>query len=101
MLAAFTRQPDLELTEEESKKLATAITRVVEQYELPLLDERSLAWIGLGMAGVQVYGTRLASAVLRAKRGPQVVPAKQPSSVQNTPPAAPVIIDQAFQGAPA
>lgn len=94
MLAAFTQEPTLAITDDESKKLAAAVSRVVELYDVPLLDERSRAWIGLGLAGVEVYGTRIAAAVVSSKRRPaSVTPInKQPSSS----PPPPSIIDQTF-----
>ena len=92
MLAAFLKQPTFQITEEESAALAAAITRVSELYEVPMLDERSKAWLGLGMVGVQVYGTRLAAAVVEAKKRPHVVtPIKPAAAAESRPP----IIDQA------
>jgi hypothetical protein len=93
MLAALMKQPDLILTEEESAKLATAINRVVELYDVPLLDERSRAWIGLSLVGVEVYGTRIAAAVIDAKQRPRAVvtpikptqPPTQPGAGANVP----------------
>jgi hypothetical protein len=104
MLAAFTQTPELLLTEEESKKLAAGITRVVELYDVPMLDERSRAWIGLGLVGVEVYGTRIAAAAIKSKRRPHVVTPmrQQPPSVHNTPPPPPpppITINQPFAGA--
>jgi hypothetical protein len=91
MLAAFLKQPTFQITEEESAKLAAAITRVSELYEVPMLDERSKAWLGLGMVGVEVYGTRLAAAVVEAKKRPHVVtPIKPATAAEPRPP----IIDQ-------
>lgn len=89
MLAALTKQPSLVLTEEESEKLAKAINRVMELYETPLLDEKSRAWLSLSMVGVEVYGTRLATAVIERKKQPprpQAVPSRPPY----TPPAPPI-----------
>lgn len=91
MLAAFLKQPNFEITEEESKKLAAAITKVSELYDVPMLDERSKAWLGLGMVGVEVYGTRLAAAVIDARKRPHVVtPIKPAAAAEPRPP----IIDQ-------
>jgi hypothetical protein len=99
MLATFTSSPNLVITEEESKKLAAGITRVVELYDVPMLDERSRAWIGLALVGVEVYGTRITAAVVAAKRRPAVVtpfrhPQPQQQPPQQQPP--PVTINQPF-----
>jgi hypothetical protein len=90
MLAAFLKEPSFQITEAESAKLAAAITRVSELYEVPMLDERSRAWLGLGMVGVEVYGTRLAAAVVAAKQRPHVVTPIKPAAAEPRP----VIIDQ-------
>ena len=95
MLAALTKQPSLVLTEDESEKLGNAINRVVELYDVPLLDERSRAWIGLSLVSVEVYGTRIAAAVVEAKKRPHVVtPIKQAQQPRQThpDPAAPPIM---------
>jgi hypothetical protein len=68
MLAAFTKQPNFIVTEEEAAKLAKGISRVAELYDAPLLDERTRAWIGLALVGAEVYGTRIAAVVVEAKR---------------------------------
>ena len=92
MGAAISKQPTLALTEDESAKLAAAISRVAEHYEVPMLDEKSRAWLALGVAGCEVYGTRIAAIVIEAKKRPHVVPPKQPAPA---PVAPPIIIDQA------
>ena len=91
MLAAFLKQPTFVITEAEASKLAAAVTRVSELYEVPMLDERSRAWLGLGMAGVEVYGTRLAAAVVEAKKRPHVVTPIKPAAAAEP---RPTIIDQ-------
>lgn len=99
MLAAFLKEPTFQITEEESAMLAAAITRVSEQYDVPMLDERSKAWLGLGLAGVQVYGTRLAAAVVEAKKRPHVVQPIRQQQSQTSPP--PIINGEAVAGASA
>jgi hypothetical protein len=104
MLAAFTHEPTFAITEEESKKLAAGITRVVELYDVPMLDERSKAWIGLGLVGVEVYGTRIAAAAMDRKRRPHIVtPIKQQPApdVHASPPPPPITIPGNYAGAPA
>lgn len=67
------RAPGLSITEDEAKLLAESINRVTELYDVPLLDEKSRAWLGLGMAGVEVYGTRIAAAMIDRKKKPTIV----------------------------
>jgi hypothetical protein len=80
MLALYTKHPEIMLTDEESAILAAGINRVTELYELPILDEKSRAWMNLVMVGFQVYGTRIVTAVVEKKKTPrpqpQVVPAR-------------------------
>jgi hypothetical protein len=68
MGAALVKNPVLVLTEDESKQLAAAITRVTELYDVPLLDEKTRAWLNLGIVGVQVYGTRITSVIVDKKK---------------------------------
>jgi hypothetical protein len=49
----------LAISEREAKELAASIVRVSELYDLPLLDEKTRAWLGLGMTMASVYGTRI------------------------------------------
>lgn len=70
----------LALDEEESKRLANAAVQVTQLYDIPLLDEKSRAWLNLGMVAADVYGTRFMAATIMAKKnkaasvnGPQVV----------------------------
>jgi hypothetical protein len=97
MLATLTKQASLVLTEDESEKLAKAINAVAELYETPMLDEKTRAWIGLSLVGLEVYGSRIATAYLMAKQRPRpvAVPAKQPSPSPSTPPQ-PISITEAY-----
>ena len=67
MLAVLAKNPMIELTEGEAKKLGQAVERVTELYEVPLLDERSRAWINLGLVGFEVYGTRIIATMAEKK----------------------------------
>lgn len=73
MLAAFLKVPGLAITEDESKKLAAAITRVTDLYDVPMLDEKTRAWINLTLVGVEVYGTRAATVLVERKRGGRIL----------------------------
>jgi hypothetical protein len=68
MAASLLKTPSLVLTEEEAKHLATAITRVTELYEVPILDEKTRAWLNLSMVGFEVYGTRIVAAMAERKK---------------------------------
>ena len=81
------------LTEDESKRLASAITRVSELYEVPFLDEKSRAWINLGLVGVEVYGTRITAAMVERKKkppAPQIVRPFEHSPRPSPPPPQPI-----------
>jgi len=75
MCSSLLTIPSLSITENESEQLATAINRVIELFEIPMLDEKTRAWINLGMVGVRVYGTRVTAAIVERKKEP---PAPQP-----------------------
>ena len=104
MGAALLKMPDLALTEEEAKHLATAITRVSELYELPLLDEKTRAWMNLGIVGFEVYGTRIVAHMAERKKKqpappPMVITPFRPP--QHHPPPTPPPIDANFAEADA
>jgi hypothetical protein len=77
MLAVLAKNPMLELTEGEAKKLGQAVERVTELYEVPLLDERSRAWINLGLVGFEVYGTRIIATMAEKKQHKTPAPVTQ------------------------
>lgn len=68
MAASLLKVPSFIITEEESKRLAIAITRVTELYELPILDEKTRAWLNLGIVGFEVYGTRIVAEMNERKK---------------------------------
>lgn len=72
------------ITTDESEKLARAITRVTELYEVRLLPEKQMAWLNLAMALGGVYGPRIAANSLKkkaAKKGPQIVDMPSPQAI--------------------
>jgi len=92
MGASLLKMPSLVLTEEEAKHLATAITRVTELYDVPIMDEKTRAWMNLGIVGFELYGTRIIAemAERRKKRPappPMVIPPFRPQ--QHPPPPPP------------
>jgi hypothetical protein len=50
---------ELALTEDESSKLAEAMTKVSQLYDVPLMSEKTAAWIGLAFAAGSIYGPRV------------------------------------------
>lgn len=93
IIATAMSSPTIELTDEESEKLARAITNVTEQYEMPILDPRSRAWMYLGLVGFELYGSRaIAAWAERSKHKPQpVTPMKhQPHQAHPNPQAQPI-----------
>jgi hypothetical protein len=69
--ATLAHAPGWAITEEESAKLATAITNVTQFYEVPILDEKGRAWLSLGMVAFEVYGSRAVTAIMQAKQKPR------------------------------
>jgi hypothetical protein len=59
MGAVLLKTPELELTEEESAKLAAAIAHVNELYGGVVLPEKATAWINLIMVAGTIYGPRI------------------------------------------
>lgn len=95
LLASFFREPGIAVTEEEAEKYAKAFVRVGQCYDLAILDEKTAAWLGLGMVFCEVHGTRIAAAFIdRKRRGPQVVtPMKQATY---SPPHQPITMNEAI-----
>ncbi len=87
MGAAMLKMPSLMITEEESKQLSTAITRVSELYEMPLMDEKTRAWLNLGIVGFQVYGTRVMAEMAERKKKRPAPPPMVISPFRTPPPA--------------
>lgn len=76
MLAEATKVPELVMSEPESKSLAAASIEVLKFYPGIVPDEKTLAWINLGMVASTIYGTRFAAMrirIAREKRRPNVV----------------------------
>lgn len=71
MLAAFTKVEQLALDPEESKKLAEAITRVTEMYDVKVMSAEALAWTNLIMVAGGVYGPRMMSYSMDKKAAKQ------------------------------
>jgi hypothetical protein len=68
MLAHIAKVQELELDVKEAKALSEAVNRVQELYEMPILTEKQLAWINLGMVGLSTYGTRYVAFTMRKKK---------------------------------
>lgn len=66
----------LEITKDESEQLGAAITRVTELYDVPIMSEKSMAFVNLGMVMASIYGTRamvIAAQKVDSKKSPNVV----------------------------
>lgn len=89
MLAAMAKSPSWAITLEESEKLAVAINGVTQLYDIPMLDERGRAWMMLTMVGAEVYGTRVATAVIEANKRAKARGSVTPIRPQPQPTASP------------
>ncbi|MGC9293468.1 MAG: hypothetical protein ACP5EP_12245 [Acidobacteriaceae bacterium] len=74
MVAAFVHVPEFALDAGEADRLAEGINAVAACYDMPILDEKTMAWFQLGVVSVSIYGPRVAALAARKKHGPQVVP---------------------------
>jgi hypothetical protein len=78
MAATFLKTPELALDEAEAKQLSDAVTRVSELYEIPLMDEKTMAWVNLAITAGTIYGPRAVAVVAvkmnRKPKGPVIVP---------------------------
>lgn len=68
MGAAFLKVPELELDQKEAERLSDAVNRVQAEYNIPILDPKTMAWINLAMVAGGVYGPRIVAHSLRTKR---------------------------------
>lgn len=57
-LAALTTIRELELEEEEARKLSNASKEVLRYYPIGMSD-KALAWVNLGVVACGIYGTRI------------------------------------------
>lgn len=64
------KTPEMMLSEVESSQLAKAIKDVSELYDVPFMDEKTLAWFNLAMVAGKVYGPRVIAAVNNNKKKP-------------------------------
>ncbi len=70
MGASFLKVPELTLTNEESEALCEAIMRVTELYDIPLVDEKTMAWVNLAMVAGGIYAPRfIAAKINKSKQG--------------------------------
>jgi hypothetical protein len=58
MAAAFTKTPELILDDDESKPLAGAVAELAKHYDIPGLDAKAMAWVGLIMVSSRIYAPR-------------------------------------------
>lgn len=64
--AATFKIPELEITEDEAKRVSKAVAGVSDHYKV-MLDPKTAAWIDLGREICVVYGTRAVSIYVRVK----------------------------------
>jgi hypothetical protein len=80
MGSVLLKTPELELTEEESAKLASAIAHVNELYGGVVLPEKAAAWINLVMVAGTIYGPRIIVINAKGKRKPATVEQSAPEA---------------------
>jgi hypothetical protein len=97
MLAAITKSPGWAITEDEGAKLSAAINNVTALYDVPMMDERGRALMALAMVGVEIYGTRVATAFIEANKS-KAARRPTPTPIRETIPVSPFAT--AYPGAP-
>jgi len=73
MGATFLKVPELALSEDESKALGEAVVKVTELYDVPMMDEKTLAWVNLAMVASGIYGPRIVAAKINHSKKPATV----------------------------
>jgi hypothetical protein len=63
--ANFTHTPELELSEDEATNLGIAGVRVAQEYDMPMPDAKTMAWVNLLKVVSVVYGPRVAAVRVR------------------------------------
>lgn len=66
--ATFLKVEELELSEDEAAALGAGIVRVTEQYDIPLPDAKTMAWINLAKVMGKVYAPRIGAMKIRKAR---------------------------------
>jgi hypothetical protein len=64
---------NIALDKDESKRLADAAVSVMECYDIPMMDEKTMAWANLGFVACEIYAPRIATAVMKSKKGLKMV----------------------------
>lgn len=66
MLAAISRTPEFALSEDESKRMASAAADVAKHYNIAA-TEKQMAWLNLAMCGGSIYGPKFFAAKSRMR----------------------------------
>jgi hypothetical protein len=73
-IATALKEESIELSPDEAEKLAKSITRLTELYgNIPGMDEKTRAWVNLGITTSTIYGTRIIAAKMRKPKRPTVI----------------------------
>lgn len=65
MAANFTNTEELSLDEDEAKALGEATVRVAQEYDMPMPDAKTMAWVNLAKVLSVVYGPRVGAIRMR------------------------------------
>lgn len=83
ILVVVTKDDLFELSDDEIRSLAEALSNVQDQYDLRL-DPKTQAWLELAGIGAAIYGPRIAAKVLMSARKPKEVEEKQEKPAPKT-----------------
>jgi hypothetical protein len=71
--------PELEVSAEENKRIATALQNVAQYYPV-YIDPKTQAWLGLVTVVAQVYGTRAIAIAITSKKAEKKEETPQPQA---------------------
>lgn len=83
--AKITKVPELELSKEECIQLADAMMNVARFYDIPVLAEKTVAWVSLGMVAFSIYAPRVTARSINTKK--KTVEAVRPIRITEVPSA--------------
>jgi hypothetical protein len=88
ILASFFHAPRIALTKDEADQFGAATARVMQLYDLEIMSEEARAWWALSVVVSTIYGTRISSALIDAKKSKRKGPAVVVEMPGGPPPAA-------------
>lgn len=83
MLAAWTKNADWDLDDDEAEKIASRAANVARHYDVPEVAQKSKDWVMFIQAMGAIYGPRVMSTVYEARQRNAPPPAQHRAAPQN------------------